>query len=138
MTDTNRSQTPLMVAISLVILVLASRLLYLVDRSLREGEGMGLSGEGAIETIPILVLMALLIWMVNKTRGEQLKTDSSDTQVIGVMIGMFLLGLYIGPGLSISLDSELIGMAFLLVPILLIIAILLPGRDDSLVLGEEE
>ena len=114
MTDTNRSQTPLMVAISLVILVLASRLLYLVDRSLREGEGMGLSGEGAIETIPILVLMALLIWMVNKTRGEQLKTDSSDTQVIGVMIGMFLLGLYIGPGLSISLDSELIGMAFLL------------------------
>ena len=68
MTDTNRSQTPLMVAISLVILVLASRLLYLVDRSLREGEGMGLSGEGAIETIPILVLMALLIWMVNKTR----------------------------------------------------------------------
>ena len=46
MTDTNRSQTPLMVAISLVILVLASRLLYLVDRSLREGEGMGLSGEG--------------------------------------------------------------------------------------------
>ena len=77
MTDTNRSQTPLMVAISLVILVLASRLLYLVDRSLREGEGMGLSGEGAIETIPILVLMALLIWMVNKTRrGEQLKTLS--------------------------------------------------------------
>ena len=53
MTDTNRSQTPLMVAISLVILVLASRLLYLVDRSLREGEGMGLSGEGAIETIPV-------------------------------------------------------------------------------------
>ena len=139
MTDTNRSQTPLMVAISLVILVLASRLLYLVDRSLREGEGTGLSGEGAIETIPILVLMALLIWMVNKTRkGEQLKTDTSDTRVIGVMIGMFLLGLYIGPGLSISLDSELIGMAFLLVPILLIIAILLPGGDDSLVPGEEE
>ena len=54
------------------------------------------------------------------------------------MIGMFLLGLYIGPGLSISLDSELIGMAFLLVPILLIIAILLPGGDDSLVPGEEE
>ena len=51
---------------------------------------------------------------------------------------MFLLGLYIGPGLSISLDSELIGMAFLLVPILLIIAILLPGRNDSLVPGEEE
>ena len=55
MSEENSSQATIMVGISLVILVLAVRLLYLVDRSLRNGEGMGLSGEGAIETIPILV-----------------------------------------------------------------------------------
>ena len=60
MSDEKASQTPVMVGISLVILVLAARLLYLVDQSLREGEGMGLSGDGAIETIPILILLGLL------------------------------------------------------------------------------
>ena len=94
-----------MVGISLVILVLAARLLYLVDQSLREGEGMGLSGEGAIETIPILVLLGLLIWMVARSgTNTKVDTGASDTQLIGIMLGMFLLGLYIGPGISLSLD----------------------------------
>ena len=128
-----------MVVISMVILVLAARLLYLVDQSLREGEGMGLSGDGAIETIPILILLGLLIWMSTRSQlGSKLDTDSNDTQVIGIMLGMFLLGIYIGPGLTFSLDSELIGLAFLVVPILLIAAILLPGNTDPLVPIDEE
>ena len=128
-----------MVVISMVILVLATRLLYLVDQSLREGEGMGLSGDGAIETIPILILLGLLIWMSTRSQlGSKLDTDSNDTQVIGIMLGMFLLGIYIGPGLTFSLDSELIGLAFLVVPILLIAAILLPGNTDPLVPIDEE
>ena len=69
---------------------------------------------------------------------KQLETDGSDTQVIGIMLGMFLLGLYIGPGLTLSLESELIGMAFLVVPIILIGAILLPSDSDSLVTKHEE
>ena len=139
MSEENSNQATIMVGISLVILVLAVRLLYLVDRSLRDGEGMGLSGEGAIETIPILVLLGLLIWMVAKSRTNlQLETVGSDTQVIGIMLGMFLLGLYIGPGLTISLESELIGMAFLVVPIILIGAILLPSDSDSLATKQEE
>ena len=139
MSDEKASQTPVMVGISLVILVLAARLLYLVDQSLREGEGMGLSGEGAIETIPILVLLGLLIWMVARSgTNTKIDTGASDTQLIGIMLGMFLLGLYIGPGLSLSLESELIGMVFLVIPILLIGAILLPGDDDPLVTVQEE
>ena len=139
MSDEKTSQTPAMVGISLVILVLAARLLYLVDQSLREGEGMGLSGDGAIETIPILILLGMLIWMALRSqRGSQLDTNDNDTQVIGIMLGMFLLGIYIGPGLTFSLDSELIGLAFLVVPILLIAAILLPGNTDSLVATDEE
>ena len=139
MSDEKASQTPVMVGISLVILVLAARLLYLVDQSLREGEGMGLSGEGAIETIPILVLLGLLIWMVARSgTNTKIETGASDTQLIGIMLGMFLLGLYIGPGISLSLESELIGMVFLVIPILLIGAILLPGDDDSLVTVQEE
>ena len=139
MSDEKASQTPAMVGISLVILVLAARLLYLVDQSLREGEGMGLSGEGAIETIPILVLLGLLIWMVARSgTNTKIETGASDTQLIGIMLGMFLLGLYIGPGISLSLESELIGMVFLVIPILLIGAILLPGDDDSLVTVQEE
>ena len=139
MSDEKASQTPVMVGISLVILVLAARLLYLVDQSLREGEGMGLSGDGAIETIPILILLGLLIWMTSRSQsGSQLDTNGNDTQVIGIMLGMFLLGIYIGPGLTFSLDSELIGLAFLVVPILLIAAILLPGNTDSLVATDEE
>ena len=139
MSEENNNQSTIMVGISLVILVLAVRLLYLVDRSLRDGEGMGLSGEGAVETIPILVLLGLLIWMVAKSRTNlQLGTGDSDTQVIGIMLGMFLLGLYIGPGLTLSLESELIGMAFIVVPIVLIGAILLPSDNDSLVTKHEE
>tara|TARA_A200000113_G_scaffold119581_1_gene107441 strand:+ start:100 stop:522 length:423 start_codon:yes stop_codon:yes gene_type:complete len=139
MSDERTSQTPIMVVISMVILVLAARLLYLVDQSLREGEGMGLSGDGAIETIPILILLGLLIWMSTRSQlGSKLDTDSNDTQVIGIMLGMFLLGIYIGPGLTFSLDSELIGLAFLVVPILLIAAILLPGNTDPLVAIDEE
>ena len=139
MSDEKASQTPAMVGISLVILVLAARLLYLVDQSLREGEGMGLSGDGAIETIPILILLGMLIWMASRSQRErQLDTNGNDTQVIGIMLGMFLLGIYIGPGLTFSLDSELIGLAFLVVPILLIAAILLPGNTDSLVATDEE
>ena len=139
MSDERTSQTPIMVVISMVILVLAARLLYLVDQSLREGEGMGLSGDGAIETIPILILLGLLIWMSTRSQlGRKLDTDSNDTQVIGIMLGMFLLGIYIGPGLTFSLDSELIGLAFLVVPILLIAAILLPGNTDPLVATDEE
>ena len=139
MSDEKASQTSVMVGISLVILVLAARLLYLVDQSLREGEGMGLSGEGAIETIPILVLLGLLIWMVARSgTNTKIETGASDTQLIGIMLGMFLLGLYIGPGISLSLESELIGMVFLVIPILLIGAILLPGDDDSLVTVQEE
>ena len=139
MSNEKASQTPVMVGISLVILVLAARLLYLVDQSLREGEGMGLSGEGAIETIPILVLLGLLIWMVARSgTNTKIDTGASDTQLIGIMLGMFLLGLYIGPGVSLSLESELIGMVFLVIPILLIGAILLPGDDDSLVTVQEE
>ena len=139
MSEENNNQSTIMVGISLVILVLAVRLLYLVDRSLRDGEGMGLSGEGAIETIPILVLLGLLIWMVAKSRTNlQLGTGGSDTQVIGIMLGMFLLGLYIGPGLTLSLESELIGMAFIVVPIILIGAILLPSDSDSLATKHEE
>ena len=139
MSDERNSQTPIMVVISMVILVLAARLLYLVDQSLREGEGMGLSGDGAIETIPILILLGLLIWMSTRSQlGSKLDTDSNDTQVIGIMLGMFLLGIYIGPGLTFSLDSELIGLVFLVVPILLIAAILLPGNTDPLVATDEE
>ena len=139
MSDERTSQTPIMVVISMVILVLSARLLYLVDQSLRDGEGMGLSGDGAIETIPILILLGLLIWMSTRSQlGSKLDTDSNDTQVIGIMLGMFLLGIYIGPGLTFSLDSELIGLAFLVVPILLIAAILLPGNTDPLVPIDEE
>ncbi len=139
MSDERNSQTPIMVVISMVILVLAARLLYLVDQSLREGEGMGLSGDGAIETIPILILLGLLIWMSTRSQlGRKLDTDSNDTQVIGIMLGMFLLGIYIGPGLTFSLDSDLIGLVFLVVPILLIAAILLPSNTDPLVATDEE
>ena len=139
MIEENRTQRPLVVGTSLVILVLAARLLYLVDSSLREGQGIGLTGEGAIETVPILLLLALLIWMLARSKGEApFDTGRGDTQVIGIMLGMFLIGIYIGPGLSISLDSELVGLIFLAIPILLIAAILLPGTDDSIVTKQEE
>ena len=78
MSDGKASQKPLMVGISLAILVLSARLLYLVDQSLRDGEGMGLSGDGAIETIPILILLGLLIWMTSRSQpGGRLGIDLS-------------------------------------------------------------
>ena len=85
------------------------------------------------------MLLGLLIWMVARSgTNTKIDTGASDTQLIGIMLGMFLLGLYIGPGISLSLESELIGMVFLVIPILLIGAILLPGDDDSLVTVQEE
>ena len=128
-----------MVGISLAILLLIARLLYLVDSSLKNGEGMGLSGEGAIETIPILVLLALLIWIVTRSEDDDpTHPKDGDKQVIGIMVGMFLVDLYIGPDLNISLDSDLFGLVFLVIPAILIAAILLPDNSDSLVSEQEE
>ena len=139
MTEEHPTKRPLMVGISLAILVLMARLLYLVDSSLKNGEGMGLSGEGAIETIPILVLLALLIWIVTRSEDDDpTHPKDGDKQVIGIMVGMFLVGLYIGPDLNISLDSDMFGLAFLVIPAILIAAILLPDNSDSLVSEQEE
>ena len=73
MTEEHPTKRPLMVGISLAILVLIARLLYLVDSSLKNGEGMGLSGEGAIETIPILVFAGPAHMDRNQKRGRRPK-----------------------------------------------------------------
>ena len=83
--------------------------------------------------------LALLIWIVTRSEDDgPSHPKDGDKQVIGIMVGMFLVGLYIGPDLNISLDSDLFGLAFLVIPAILIAPILLPDNSDSLVSEQEE
>ena len=94
-----------LVALALMIVVLAARLLYLVDASLRAGEGYGLTGDGAIQTVPLLVLLVALLWLVTGVfRDSPLNLEVADKQTVAIMALMFVIGFYLGPNISIPTE----------------------------------
>jgi hypothetical protein len=113
-----------LVALALMIVVLAARLLYLVDASLRAGEGYGLTGDGAIQTVPLLVLLVVLLWLVTGVfRDSPLNLEVADKQTVAIMALMFVIGFYLGPNISIPNEisnSNIVGILIVIVPILLI------------------
>ncbi len=124
-----------LVALALMIVVLAARLLYLVDASLRAGEGYGLTGDGAIQTVPLLVLLVALLWLVTGVfRDSPLNLEVADKQTVAIMALMFVIGFYLGPNISIPTElsnSNIVGILIVIVPILLIGAMFFSMRDDE-------
>ena len=124
-----------LVALALMIVVLAARLLYLVDASLRAGEGYGLTGDGAIQTVPLLVLLVVLLWLVTGVfRDSPLNLEVADKQTVAIMALMFVIGFYLGPNISIPNEisnSNIVGILIVIVPILLIGAMFFSMRDDE-------
>jgi|TARA_B100001250_G_scaffold413626_1_gene448383 membrane protease YdiL (CAAX protease family) len=131
-----------LVALALMIVVLAARLLYLVDASLRAGEGYGLTGDGAIQTVPLLVLLVVLLWLVTGIfRDSPLNLGVADKQTIGVMSLMFVIGFYIGPSISIPTEfseSNMVGIIIIVIPILFISAMFYSMKDSENTVGTPE
>ena len=133
-----------LVALALMIVVLAARLLYLVDASLRAGEGYGLTGDGAIQTVHLLVLLVILLWLVTGIfRDSPLNLEVADKQTVAIMGMMFVIGFYIGPSITIPTElsnSNIIGILMFMVPLLLIGAMFYSIRDTQppIDISEEE
>ena len=69
------------------------------------------------------MLLALLIWIVTRSEDDgPSHPKDGDKQVIGIMVGMFLVEPLHRTDLNISLDSDLFGLAFLVIPAILIAA----------------
>jgi hypothetical protein len=133
-----------LVTLALMIVVLSARMLYLVDASLRAGEGYGLTGDGAIQTVPLLLLLVVLLWLVTGIfRDSPLNLEVADKQTIAIMALMFVIGFYIGPGITIPTElsnSNIVGILMVIVPILLIGAMFFSMKDteQSIDIAEEE
>lgn len=130
--------------LSFMIAALAARLLFLVDNSLREGDGYGLAGDGAIQTIPILIILALMLWLIaGFLRGKKINFDTNNRNTIVIMIFMFITGFYLSPSTDFSSrfsNSNTLGLIIIIVPVIIIVAMLMSvyGEPDSLLLSEEE
>ena len=108
--------------------------------------------EEGIFTIPLLILIISLILILSiiYQRGPfndgKLKLTRNDFNIVLLLIAMFIIGLIIGPSLTlprIFTNSDLIGVIILLMPILMIFLMLTNFQNDSktnipIVLHDEE
>ncbi len=96
--------------------------------------------EEGIFTIPLLILIISLILILSiiYQRGPfndgKLKLTRNDFNIVLLLIAMFIIGLIIGPSLtlpSIFINSDLIGVIIVLMPILMIFLMLTNFQNDS-------
>ena len=96
--------------------------------------------EEGIFTIPLLILIISLILILSiiYKRGPfndgKLKLTRNDFNIVLLLIAMFIIGLIIGPSLtlpSIFTNSDLIGVIIVLMPILMIFLMLTNFQNDS-------
>ena len=96
--------------------------------------------EEGIFTIPLLILIISLIlilsiiYQIGPFNDGKLKLTRNDFNIVLLLIAMFIIGLIIGPSLtlpSIFTNSDLIGVIILLMPILMIFLMLTNFQNDS-------
>ena len=132
----------ILVVLALMIVVLAARLLYLVDASLRAGDGYGFTGDGAIQTVPLFLLLIAILWLITGIfDNSPLNLETSDKQTIGIISLMFVIGFYFGPSISIPneiFNSNVVGIIIIIIPIIFISAMFNSIRDSVHSTGKSE
>ena len=111
--------------IAILVATLSFRLLLIVENSLISGQGPGLSGNTSLQTIPLMLLIAILIVMLTLLfRTEPINFTIQDFRIATLLIAMFFVGILIEPLIPIPtnlIEDDLFGLTLLAMPLLIII-----------------
>ena len=131
--------------IAILVATLSFRLLLIVENSLISGLGPGLSGNTSLQTIPLMLLIAILIIMLSLMfRNGPINFTIQDFRIATLLIAMFFTGMIIEPLIPIPsnlIDDDLFGLLLLAMPLLIIFALLITffnQQSPSNNLNEEE
>ena len=123
------------VVIAIVLATLSFRLLLIVENSLISGLGPGLRGESSLETLPIMILIAILIVMLSLLfRSGPINLTTEDLRIATLLIAMFFIGMIIEPLITFPSDlieGEIFGLLLLLLPLLIIISLLITFFNEK-------
>jgi hypothetical protein len=115
--------------IAILVATLSFRLLLIVENSLISGQGPGLSGNTSLQTIPLMLLIAILIVMLTLLfRNEPINFTIQDFRIATLLIAMFFVGILIEPLIPIPtnlIEDDLFGLTLLAMPLFIIIILLI-------------
>jgi len=123
------------VVLAIVILAISLYVLMSMETSLEEGRGP--QGEAPFAILPLMALIVVLIILMStqiRSRPTQFTTDHVRTTAL--MAAMFITGMLIEPALPRTGYSpgDAFGAIFILIPVLLIAAMvvpMIPNRSDE-------
>ena len=134
--DNNSNRRMVIIAaLAIVILAISLRALMSMETSLEEGRGP--QGGILLATLPMMVLMTVLVLlMLTQIRSGPIELTTDHLRIAALMAAMFVIGMLIEPAIPRPEGSpgDAFGAIFILIPILLIAAMLIPmisNRSDE-------
>ena len=121
-------------ALAVIILAISLRSLMSMEASLEEGRGP--QGELFV-TLPLMLMTVLILLMLSQIRSQSIELTSHHLRISALMAAMFITGMLIEPAIPRPGGSPggFFGAIFILIPVLLIAAMLLPmipsGSDEE-------
>ena len=122
-------------ALAVAILAISLYVLISMEASLEEGRGPQGGNPFAILSLMFLIVVLILL-MLTKTRSVTGKFTTENTRIAALMAAMFIIGMLIEPLIPRPGGSSegFFGAIFILIPVLLIAAMLvpmIPSRSDE-------
>ena len=122
-------------ALAVAILAISLYVLISMEASLEEGRGPQGGNPFAILSLMFLIVLLILL-MLTKTRSVTGKFTTENTRIAALMAAMFIIGMLIEPSIPRPgrLPEGFFGAIFILIPVLLIAAMLvpmIPSRSDE-------
>ena len=122
-------------ALAVAILAISLYVLISMEASLEEGRGPQGGNPFAILSLMFLIVVLILL-MLTKTRIGTGKLTTDNTRIAALMAAMFIIGMLIEPSIPRPGGSSegFFGAIFILIPVLLIAAMLvpmIPSRSDE-------
>ncbi|MDP7002146.1 MAG: hypothetical protein QF911_01040 [Candidatus Thalassarchaeaceae archaeon] len=121
--------------LAIAILAISLQILMSMETSLEEGRGPQGGNPFAILSLMFLIV-ALILLMLTQIRSETSKFTMDNMRIAALMAAIFIIGMLIEPAIPRPGDSPrgFFGAIFILVPVLLIAAMLvpmIPSRSDE-------
>ena len=121
--------------LAVAILAISLHVLISMETSLEEGRGPQGGNPFAIISLMFLIV-ALILLMLTQIRSGTSKFTKDNMRIAALMAAMFIIGMLIEPAIPRPGDSSggFFGAIFILVPVLLIAAMLvpmIPSRSDE-------
>ena len=121
--------------LAVAILAISLHVLISMETSLEEGRGPQGGNPFAILSLMFLIVVLILL-MLTQIRSGTSKFTMDNMRIAALMAAMFIIGMLIEPGIPRPGDSSggFFGAIFILVPVLLIAAMLvpmIPSRSDE-------